>query len=593
MKEAGERLLGRRREEVLGKTWHEAFPHAVGNPVDRMYQRVMRTREAETMEYDYAHYGRLFEISAAPVTSGGIAVYFRDISDRARLYRSLQESEQRFRTVVETQSEMVCRFRLDGTLLFVNSAYARALGATPEAIVGRNFWDLIPDKERVSVRRRLERLTAQAPEVRIENRFETAAGTRWTLWINRALGVDAEGRVLEAQSTGIDITERKRAEEALRAADRHKDEFIATLAHELRNPLAPIRNGLHLMRVASGKPELLEQARGMMERQFAHLVRLVDDLLEVSRITRGKIELRREQVDVSTVIRSAIEASRPLIEAARHVLMVELPDDPVMLDADPVRIAQVLSNLLNNAAKYTSEGGSIWLRVYREEQYAVIAVRDSGAGIPPDALPGIFDLFAQVERTYDRAQGGLGIGLTLVRSLVRMHGGTVEARSQGVGLGSEFIVRLPLGARQPAPARAIGERPPPLTVMRTRILVVDDSRDAADSLELLLRYLGAEVRTAYDGPTGLAALETFKPNVVLLDIGLPGMDGFEVARRIRRSETGENVVLIALSGWGREEDRRRSRDAGIDHHFIKPVDPETQEQLLASLPQRAAAHTPG
>jgi len=603
MNAAAERLLNRRRDDVLGKTWHEAFPHAVGNPVDAMYQRVMRTRQPERMEYLYPHYGRWLEISASPVRSGGVAVYFRDTSDRetlnrigrtlaseldlerllqavtdaatevsgaqfgaffynrtneagesymlytlsgvprdafakfpmprntavfaptfsgeaivrsdditrdprygrnaprrgmpeghlpvksylavpvmarsgevhgglffghakagvfteraerlvagiaaqaaiaidnARLYRSLQESEQRYRAVVESQAELVCRFRLDGTILFANGAYARSVGVTAEAMAGRDFWSFIPQDEHEAVRALLGRLTREAPEVRIENRFGTAEGERWMLWTNRALAFDAAGRVLEAQATGVDITERRRAEEALREADRRKDEFLAMLAHELRNPLAPIRNALHLLRISGAGPVAAE-ARDVMERQLTQLIRLVDDLLEVSRISRGKIELRRAAVDLAGVVASAVETSRPAIDAARHRLEIRLPPAPLHVEGDFVRLSQVVANLLNNAAKYTDPGGRIALSVQREGAEAEIRVQDNGVGLAPELLPRIFDMFAQADRA--RAAGGLGIGLALAKMLVDLHGGRIEARSGGVGRGSEFAVRLPV-----------------------------------------------------------------------------------------------------------------------------------------------------
>ena len=604
MNAAAERLLNRRRDEVLGKTWHQAFPHAVGNPVDEMYQRVMRTRRPERMEYFYAHYGRWLEISASPVRAGGVAVYFRDISDRetlnrigrtlaseldferllqavtdaatevsgaqfgaffhnvkneagesymlytlsgvpreafakfpmprntavfaptfsgehivrsdditrdarygknaprrgmpeghlpvksylavpvvarsgevhgglffghaepgvfgeraerlvagiasqaaiaidnARLYRSLQESEQRYRAVVESQAELVCRFRLDGTILFANGAYVRAAGSTPEAMLGRDFWTFIPQSEHAAVRALLERLTPETPEVRIENRFNTPDGPRWMLWTNRALAFDAQRRLLEAQSTGVDITERRRAEEALRETDRRKDEFLAMLAHELRNPLAPIRNALHLLRVSDGAGPVAAEAREVMERQLIQLIRLVDDLLEVARISRGKIELRRARVDLAGVVASAVETSRPAIDAARHRLEVRLPPAPLHVNGDFVRLSQVVANLLNNAAKYTDPGGRITVSVEREGAEATIRVRDNGIGLTPELLPHIFDMFAQADRA--RAAGGLGIGLALAKMLVDLHGGRIEARSDGPGRGSEFAVRLPL-----------------------------------------------------------------------------------------------------------------------------------------------------
>jgi PAS domain S-box-containing protein len=371
----------------------------------------------------------------------GIAAQAAIAIDNARLYRSLQESEQRYRAVVESQAELVCRFRLDGTILFANGAYARSVGVTAEAVVGRDFWSFIPQGEHAAVRALLGRLTREAPEVRIENRFDTAEGERWMLWTNRALAFDAAGRVLEAQATGVDITERRRAEEALREADRRKDEFLAMLAHELRNPLAPIRNALHLLRIAGAGPVAAE-ARDVMERQLTQLIRLVDDLLEVSRISRGKIELRRTAVDLAGVVASAVETSRPAIDAARHRLEIRLPPAPLHVEGDFVRLSQVVANLLNNAAKYTDPGGRIALSVQREGAEAEIRVQDNGLGLAPEVLPRIFDMFAQADRA--RAAGGLGIGLALAKMLVDLHGGRIEARSGGLGRGSEFAVRLPL-----------------------------------------------------------------------------------------------------------------------------------------------------
>jgi PAS domain S-box-containing protein len=373
----------------------------------------------------------------------GIASQAAIAIDNARLYRSLQDSEERFRNVVETQSEMVCRFRADGTLVFVNGAYARALGATPEAIVGRRFWDLVPPSEHAALKAMLEGLTPQRPEARIENRFDTEGGPRWTMWTNRAISFDDEGRLLEAQSTGIDITDRRRAEEALREADRRKDEFLAMLAHELRNPLAPIRTGLHLLRASPPGSESAESARAMMERQLAHLIRLVDDLLEVSRISSGKIELKRTPIDLAAAALSAVETTRPALEAARHQLDLNLPAEPLAAHADFVRIAQVIANLLSNAVKYTDPGGRIALSVRREGGEAVISVRDSGVGIAPELAPRLFEMFAQAEGTRYRAQGGLGIGLALAKRLVDLHGGRIEARSDGPARGSEFRVHLP------------------------------------------------------------------------------------------------------------------------------------------------------
>ena len=374
----------------------------------------------------------------------------------------------------------------------------------------------------------------------------------------------------------------ERSEKALREADRRKDDFLAVLAHELRNPLAPLRNALQILRMTSDQDGAI-RAGEMMERQVEHMVRLVDDLMEVSRITRGKIDLRREPVDVSQLIRIAVETSRPLIEAAGHKLLVTLPAEPLTIDGDPVRLTQVVSNLLNNSAKYTDAGGQIWLTVAREGSAVAISVRDTGAGIPPEMLPQVFELFTQVDRHSNRSQGGLGIGLTLVRSLVEMHGGSVQARSDGVGRGSEFIVRLPLAAPQAAERPSRPKHVPGPLLSPQRVLVVDDNQDAADSLGALLRLLGAEVHIAYNGHDALTAVASYQPAVVLLDIGMPGMDGYEVVRRIREQPAARDITVIALTGWGLEADRKRTQSAGFDFHLIKPADVNALETLLVSL----------
>ena len=391
---------------------------------------------------------------------------------------------------------------------------------------------------------------------------------------------------IRAHLAQIERDERKLRElyEALKEGDRRKDEFLAILAHELRNPLAPVRNSVHILRLTAANDPQMEHLAAMMERQVNHMVRLVDDLMEVSRITRGKIELRREQIEVAAVVRSAVETSRPLIDAARHRLSVSIPPEPLTLEGDPVRLAQVISNLLNNAAKYTEEGGRIWLTVRREGQEIVIAVKDSGLGIPATALPHIFKLFTQVDRSTARGQGGLGIGLTLVRQLVELHGGRVDAFSEGADQGSEFIVRLPLlragevipPHSEPAHRKLSGLPP-------RQVLVVDDNRDAAESLALLLRALGAEVEVAYSGAEALQLLQHTRFTPVLLDIGMPGMDGCEVAERIRQNPALKEVTLIALTGWGQETDRLRSQSAGFDYHLIKPADVTALEDLIVSL----------
>ncbi len=508
----------------------------------------------------------------------------QEVAERKQAEERLRESEERYRAVVDSQAEMLCRFRPDGTILFVNPAYAAARGATPEALIGGNFWDFVAEEDRPGALDILNRLTPEAPEARIENRFETTGGARWILWTNRALAFDANGRLTEAQSSGIDITDRKRMEEALKEADRRKDEFLAMLGHELRNPLAPILNAAHALKLVGPADADQQWAREVIERQTRRLARLVDDLLDVSRITQGKVTLAREPLDLSTIINHAVETSRPLIDERRHKLTVAFPPQPTRVEGDLTRLVQVVGNLLNNAAKYTDEGGHIWLEAAEEGDEAVIRVRDNGMGISADLLPHVFALFTQADRSLDRSHGGLGIGLTLVRHLVEMHGGRVEARSGGPGCGSEFIVRLPAMAPSPAAyaKEAVGERARPASGS-LKILVVEDNVDSAESMALLLRLNGHEVRIAHDGPSALEAARSFEPQVVLCDIGLPGMDGYEVAARLRKRQDFKETPLIALTGYGQEGSRRRAKEAGFDYHLVKPVEPGALDKVLDSL----------
>jgi PAS domain S-box-containing protein len=368
----------------------------------------------------------------------------------------------------------------------------------------------------------------------------------------------------------------------LSEVDRRKDEFLAVLAHELRNPLAPIMNATQYLRLKGPAEPGLQNARDIIDRQVRQLVRLVDDLLDVSRISSGKISLRRERISLAWIVTNAVESSRPLIESENHQLTVTLPPQPVYLDADLTRLAQVLQNLLNNAAKYTMPGGKIGLHAEFDGKFVAIRVVDSGIGIPHDMLARVFDLFTQVDRSIERATGGLGIGLTLVQRLVELHGGTVAARSEGAGKGSEFTVRLPAFAESSADAAATRKRD--LTSSgRLRIVIVDDNVDAADTLAEVLAASGHDVNTAYDGVGALGAFDSHRPDVVLLDIGLPRMNGYDVARKIRASDPQGSVVLVAVTGWGQEEDRRRSQEAGFNHHLVKPVDPASLASILARV----------
>lgn len=421
--------------------------------------------------------------------------------------------------------------------------------------------------------------------------IERPDGSRITVVVNIRPLKSAQGEVAGAINCFFDITERKRDEEQSREyvarladADRRKTEFLAMLAHELRNPLATIRAGLQVQRLNGADAQAAHSVTELMERQVGHLVGLVDDLLDVNRISQGKIQLRRGRIELATVVHAAVETARSLIERMGHELILEVPPEPIWLNADPLRLAQVVGNLLNNASKFTESGGCIRLTVALRGEQAEIRVRDNGAGIGADQLPFVFDMFMQAEAPMERSDSGLGIGLALVKSLVEMHGGTVAVHSAGVGHGSEFVVRLPVTheAAQPQP-----KTPPYETCANTiarRVLVVDDNRDAAESLALLLKLSGHDIYIAHDGLEAVDKAAQLSPDIILLDIGLPKINGFEAARRIRQQSQGKTLVLVALTGWGQDADRQKSREAGFNAHIVKPVDAEILSNLLVEFP---------
>ncbi|MET0283700.1 MAG: ATP-binding protein [Polyangiales bacterium] len=447
----------------------------------------------------------------------------------------------------------------------------------------------VEDRERV--REAIESALTTGADYDVEYRCCWPNGeTHWVM-VRGRVAYDGAGRPQRMAGVSLDISERKamyealqesqaelvRQAEQLRDADRRKDEFLATLAHELRNPLAPIRTGMDLLAVSD--PES-QRTMDVIRRQLGHMVRLIDDLLDVSRITRGKLELRRAPVTLQEVATTAVESSRSVIDRGGHTLRVALPSEPLWLDADLTRLAQVLGNLLNNASKYTPAGGNLELSARREQTSVVITVRDDGIGIPADQLEHVFEMFGQVNRTLDRAQGGLGIGLALVRQLVELHGGTVAASSEGDHAGTLIEVRLPLAREQQAAQPAVEPR---TDATPRRVLVVDDNEDAAEMIVRALQRAGHETAVAYDGPSALAEVERWKPQVVLLDIGLPGMSGYDVARQLRQHAEHGGLALIALTGWGSHDDRQKANDAGFDLHLTKPVDAAQLRQALASV----------
>jgi PAS domain S-box-containing protein len=491
--------------------------------------------------------------------------------------------------IADTSAAGIAHCSADGRFLFVNKAYAARFGQTPEQLIGRPVLEVLGEEAYETIRPFIERALAGE-----SLQFETSINYKLAGWYYMHCAytpeIDEQGRVVGWVAVTTDISDRYRLEQALREADRRKDEFLATLAHELRNPLAPIRNAIQILRL-EGPPDLrLQWARDVIDRQVGQLTRIVEDLLDVSRITRGRIELRRERVELAAIVERALETSRPLLEAAQHRLTVdpceESSESSLYVEADLTRMAQVVSNLLNNAAKYTRPGGHIQLSTGREDGFAVIRVRDDGVGIPWEMLRRVFDLFIQVDTSLERAQGGLGIGLTIAKSLVEMHGGTIEAASEGPGRGSEFAIRLPLAPEKALPLEPGDAKEDGCVSAGLRILVVDDNADSAESLAVWLRLMGHETRTAHNGPEALDAAPAYRPDVIFLDIGMPGMSGYEVARRLReRPETSETSI-VAMTGWGQEEDRRRSKEAGFDHHLVKPLEPESLTDLLARTSRR-------
>jgi PAS domain S-box-containing protein len=588
-----ESLTGWPQAEALGRPLPEVF-HVVDErtrqPVENLALRALREGAVVGLANHTALIARdgterPIDDSASPIrddsgTPVGAVLVFRDVTER----KDAEEAQARLAAIVESSQDAIVSKTLDGVILSWNAGAERLFGYAPDEAVGRPITLIIPPERHDEEHEILARI---ARGERVEH-FETVRVSKQGRRIDISLTVspvrDRAGRVVGASKVARDITDRKRAEEALREADRRKDQFIALLAHELRNPLAPLRNGLQVMGLAGADDNAVAQARDMMERQLGHMVRLIDDLLDVARISQNKMELRRSRVLLMDVLRGAVETARPAIEAAGHELIISLPPEPVHLDADLTRLAQVFSNLLTNSAKYTERGGRIWLAAERRGGEVVVSVRDTGIGIPADALPRIFDMFSQVGRSIERSTGGLGIGLALVKGLVEMHDGTVTAASDGPGKGSTFTVKLPaLGTHTERLAAVPPDGGQTAAGPRRRILVVDDNRDSAKSLAMLLKLRGNDVLTAHDGVEAVEAAGEFRPEVILMDVGMPRLDGYEATRRIREQPWGPPAIIIALTGWGQEGDRVLSKAAGCDGHLVKPVSLTDLEQLLTEL----------
>jgi len=547
-------------------------------------------------------------------------------AERERLLAQQRRDREFLARLIECSPVAIAVVRgMEFEYTLANPAY-QAITGWDEPIIGHTLVEVFPEGARPAAQS-LRNLIRTRQPYRIQD-FRLIRHTIETWWEGEAFPLSNEaGEVDSALILTWDITDRKRAEEVLKESDRRKNEFMAMLAHELRNPLAPLRNSLEILRLGEGNSQAVQSAAAMMDRQIVQMVRLVDDLLDVSRISRGKIELRKGFIDLASSLNQAVEAARPLCESKGLTLTVTLPQPPLFLNADPIRLAQVVGNLLSNACKFTDKGGRIWLTAevvadgegpmptYPKEghgegctpfvgtqasdtelqalklatSHAVIRVRDSGIGLAADQLPRIFEMFMQVDTSLERTRNGLGIGLTLAKNIVELHGGTIQVHSAGEGQGSEFVVRLPIMVEAPQslpPEPTISE---PKNTPSRRILVVDDNEDSAESLTILLSLAGNETQTAFDGLEAMESAATFKPELILLDIGLPKLNGYEVARKIREQPWGKKMVLVALTGWGQEEDRCRSREAGFDHHLTKPIDLGSLKKLLTSLSMAKAA----
>lgn len=584
------------RNEPLDRIFHilnEDTREPVENPAGRaLAEGIVVDLANQTVLIARDGTERLIDDSAVPFryrenTIVGCVLVFRDVTARRAAENRLAESEERQRFVMDAMPQKIFTAKPDGTLSYFNPHWSKLSDLTPGPD-GQHEWDpFIHPDDLPATARNWSRSIATGEPFEQEHRFRhEEGGYRWHITRAKAQK-NKRGKVQMWVGSNTDIhdqietaNELRGVAEKLSEADRRKDEFLATLAHELRNPLAPLRSGLHLMRYAGNDGTGVEEARTMMERQLEQLIRLVDDLMDVSRISQGRIELRKTPITIDEVIRSAVETCCPPGENCHHSVIVSLPDSPVTVEADLTRIAQIFTNLLNNAVKYSEPGSSIKISTRVDGERVTVSMKDEGIGIDPAHLPGIFDIFAQLDRSLGKSCGGLGIGLSLVKRLVEMHDGTVEARSEGTGKGSEFIVTLPIIAVSNMTAPEM-DSADPADRASLRILVVDDNRDSADCLAMLLDALGHETRTAYEGEEALAAAESFSPEVVLLDIGMPGMSGYEICRRLRQSPRGRDLVIFAQTGWGQDEDRRRTQKAGFDHHLVKPVDPAVLlERLL-------------
>ena len=588
-------LTGWDAQEAVGRPLAEVFNivnEQTRQPVENPVTKVLRDGVVVGLANHtvlIARDGREVPIddSGAPVRGedgsiAGVVLVFRDVTESRRAV----EARLHLAAIVESSDDAIIGESLDGKVTSWNRGAERLYGYKAEEIVGQPLGMLVPPDHPDEIPQIIERIKRGEQIEHFETERVRKDGTRVDVSLTLSPIRSADGRIIGASKIARDITARKQE-------DRRKNEFLALLAHELRNPLAAISNSLQVTRLASSDPNMLEQVRCVMERQLHHLVRLVDDLLDVSRISQGKLELRRQRIELSEVVKTALDTCEPLVRQQGQELAISLPDEEVYVDADKTRLAQAVCNVVSNAAKYSAPGSQILLAVQREGREAVIRVKDQGIGIPPDMLTRVFELFIQVDQSLEKSQNGLGVGLTIVKRLVEMHGGSVEALSEGPGRGSEFILRLPI---LPSGCRERREDPAEQSAWKTgrhRILVVDDNVDAAQTLAMMLEMAGHDVRTAHDGLAGIEAASEFRPDLILLDIGMPKVNGYDACQRIRQQPWAKEVLIVALTGWGQEEDKRRSQAAGFTQHLVKPVELAALEKLLAEWEQRQRASNSG
>ena len=582
---AGARLIGRPLNELVGHRIGAVFPGVWNTPgLFDLYSSIVNSGDPKQMDVaaDTIGVGRWFQVAATRFDDG-LAVWFTDITDRQNITLALEKSRQELQRVTDVASVMLAHYDRHERYLFVNRAYASRFGLQPEDVVGRRIGDVVGAQISATVEPHIRDVLAGN---RVEFEMSIPDSDCGSSFMNCIYAPDIDslsGEVVGFVAAITDISERRRLEDRLRDADRRKDEFLATLAHELRNPLAPIRHAAAVSTSPGANPDHVRRSHAIIDRQVGHMAVLLDDLLDVSRITQGKLQLRLDIVDLQDVIDTAVEAVRPLLITKNHRLSVELPPYAIQVNADSVRLAQVLSNLLNNAAKYTDPGGLIRLSANTEAQDIVIRVADNGVGIQSDALPTLFAMFSQIKSALDRAEGGLGIGLSLVKGLVELHGGSVSAQSPGAGLGSEFIVRLPAPHDARAGNRSAASIDPPAPRAARRILVADDNRDSAETLQMLLSIDGHDVRLAYDGDQAVQVAGDFDPDFIFMDIGMPKRNGYEVAQLLRERYPGRHMRLVALSGWGQVGDQQRAHSSGFDRHLTKPVDPEVILKIVNEI----------